>query len=97
MKVWKKSLAALLAVMMLLSMADCGQKEEEEPEATIGQETTQPVEEETPEEVPAEDPVTVRAAALKGPTAMGLVQLMDRFGVAPTVQEEPVALDCRGL
>ena len=92
MKVWKKSLAALLAVMMLLSMAACGQKEEEEPEATIGQGTTQPVEEETPEEVPAEDPVTVRAAALKGPTAMGLVQLMDRFGVAPTVQEEPVAL-----
>ena len=28
------------------------------------------------EETPAEDPVTVRVAALKGPTAMGMVKLM---------------------
>ena len=30
-----------------------------------------------PDETPAEEPVTLRVAALKGPTAMGMVKLMD--------------------
>ena len=62
MKQWmKKGLAACLALVMCLSLAACGGD----------QETT-----EEPEETPAEDPVNVRVAALKGPTAMGMVKLM---------------------
>ena len=61
MKQWmKKSLAACLALVMCLSLAACGGNQE-----TV---------EETPEVT--EEPVTVRVAALKGPTAMGMVKLM---------------------
>ena len=56
MKQWmKKGLAACLALVMCLSLAACGGKEDE---------------------TPAEEPVNVRVAALKGPTAMGMVKLM---------------------
>ena len=56
MKQWmKKSLAACLALVMCLSLAACGGKEDE---------------------TPAEEPVNVRVAALKGPTAMGMVKMM---------------------
>lgn len=57
----KKSAAVLLALAMMLSLAACGQTETE----------PQP-----PEDAEAELPVTTRIAALKGPTAMGLVKLM---------------------
>ena len=61
MKQWmKKSLAACLALVMCLSLAACGGNQE-----TV---------EETPEIT--EESVTVRVAALKGPTAMGMVKLM---------------------
>ena len=65
MKNWmKKGLAACLTLVMCLSLAACGGTE---------QGTT----DETPaEETPAEESVTVRVAALKGPTAMGMVKLM---------------------
>lgn len=61
MKWMKKSAAAVLALALALSLAACGQKAAE----------PQP-----PEDVEAELPVTTRIAALKGPTAMGLVKLM---------------------
>ena len=66
MKNWmKKGLALCLALAMCLSLAACGGTEEEAPA------------EETPaEETPAEESVSVRVAALKGPTAMGMVKLM---------------------
>ena len=60
MNLLKKSLALFLTMLMLLSLAACG-----------GQTET----DEGQEEV-GEDPYTVRVAALKGPTAMGLVKLM---------------------
>ena len=58
---WKKGLALCLALLMTASMAACGG----------GKEPPAP-----PQEDEAETPVTVRVAALKGPTAMGLVKVM---------------------
>lgn len=41
------------------------------------------------DETPAEEPVTLRVAALKGPTAMGMVKLMDDSKpVTEAVEEE---------
>ena len=62
MHVWKQSAALLLALAMTLSLAACGQGDAAPQE---------------PEDVEAEAPVTARVAALKGPTAMGLVRLME--------------------
>ena len=65
MKQWmKKGLALCLALAMCLSLAACGGTEEETTDETPAEET------------PAEEPVNVRVAALKGPTAMGMVKLM---------------------
>ena len=61
MKLLKKTACAVLALTLALSLAACGKKAEEAPEAP---------------EAPAEEPVTTRVAALKGPTAMGMVKLM---------------------
>ena len=58
---WKKGLALCLALLMTASLAACGG----------GKEPPAP-----PQEDEAETPVTVRVAALKGPTAMGLVKVM---------------------
>lgn len=55
----KKGIAALLALVLVLSLAACGQE-------------TQQEQEEQPEATPA----SYSIAALKGPTAMGLVKLM---------------------
>ena len=57
--------ALCLTLALALSLAACGQKANETPE-----ETPEPPAQET------EAPVTARIAALKGPTAMGLVKLM---------------------
>lgn len=71
MNLFKKTLSLTLALLLALSLTACGAKQEApaEPE-------TPPVETPAPEP-PAEDPVTTRVAALKGPTAMGLVKLMN--------------------
>ena len=70
MKQWmKKGLAACLALVMCLSLAACGGKEDE---------------------TPAEEPVNVRVAALKGPTAMGMVKLMSDSDAAAESGEETI-------
>ena len=63
MKLLKKTACAVLALTLALSLAACGKQAEEAPV------------QEAPE-APAEEPVTTRVAALKGPTAMGMVKLM---------------------
>ena len=72
---WKKKLLALgLSLAMVLSLAACGQKaaEPEQPEEPA---QTEEPEVEAPDGTEA-DTAHFRIAALKGPTAMGLVKLM---------------------
>ena len=74
---WKKKLLALgLSLALTLSLAACGQKAEKPAQ------TEEPAQSEEPAEVP-ETP-EFRIAALKGPTAMGLVELMS---LSDTVNE----------
>ena len=61
-KKFTRIFALCLTLALALSLAACGQKANETPE-----ETPEPPAQE------AEAPVTARIAALKGPTAMGLV------------------------
>ncbi len=78
MKQWmKKGLAACLTLVMCLSLAACG-----------GADTTEDAADETVDETPAEESVTVRVAALKGPTAMGMVKLMSDSDAAAESGEE---------
>ena len=78
MKNWmKKGLAACLTLVMCLSLAACG-----------GTDTTEDAADETVDETPAEESVTVRVAALKGPTAMGMVKLMSDSDAAAESGEE---------
>ena len=75
MNLSKQFFSLLLAGAMLLSLAACGviTSPDGPTEVIVG--STQP--EVPPEDAPpAEETYTVRAAALKGPTAMGLVKLM---------------------
>ena len=65
MNLLKKTICAALALTLALSLAACGKKAEEAPAQEV------PV-----QEAPSEEPVTTRIAALKGPTAMGMVKLM---------------------
>lgn len=64
MKLFKKGMALCLTLLLTLSLAACGQKEES------------PAQEEVREEVELLDTI-VQLAALKGPTAMGVVQMVD--------------------
>ena len=70
MKLLKRNLAWVLALLLALSLTGCGGKSNQ----PDGVETDYPAEE-TPA-APAEEAVTARVAGLKGPTAMGLVKLM---------------------
>ena len=86
LNVLKKYLCAAMAVVMLAGLTACGgnSQSKEEVEEPAAEET--PVEEETP----ADTGVTMRMAAMTGPTGMGLVKLMDQFGVVETMQSEPL-------
>ena len=79
---WKKKLLALgLSLALTLSLAACGQKAEKPAQ------TEEPAQSEEPAEVPEAPeftPAEFRIAALKGPTAMGLVELMS---LSDTVNE----------
>lgn len=79
MKLYQKLLSVVLA-LFLLSLAACGRSPD--PPAPAAPETAapEPARPDVPEELPA-DPVQMRVAALKGPTAMGLVNLMSTPGV----------------
>ena len=70
MKYLRKFLVLCLTLVLVLSLAACGQKPAEEPSA--------PEEPTTETETPAEETASAhfKIAALKGPTAMGLVKLM---------------------
>jgi NitT/TauT family transport system substrate-binding protein len=69
MKLLKKSLALWMALALALSLTACGQ-------------TSAAPESGTPAETEVSEPeaVTIRLAALKGPTAMGLAKLMEEGG-----------------
>ena len=76
---WKKKLLALG-----LSLAACGQKAEKPAQTEEPAQSEEPAEvPETPEFTPAE----FRIAALKGPTAMGLVELMSLSDTANEMME----------
>jgi len=77
MMLWKKGLALMMSLLMSLSLVACG-------DADTTEESTNTVQKE------AEETYTVRAAALKGPTAMGLVKMIDHFGVVETPQTAPL-------
>ena len=93
MKLYQKLLSAALTLFLLVSLAACGQKTEAPDPAPPAPEVQEPAAPETelPEE-PIEDPVQIRVAALKGPTAMGLVSMMaadgmDSFTLAGSADE----------
>lgn len=90
MNVLKRGLCACLTVVMLLGLTACGGSEQSSD--TVEEE---PAVEETPveEETPVDTGVTMRVAAMTGPTGMGLVKLMDQFGVVETMQNEPLVAD----
>ena len=73
MNLFKKTMSLTLALLLALSLTACGGKQESPAPA-------EPPAQETPAQeapaAPAEEAVTTRIAALKGPTAMGLVKLM---------------------
>ncbi|MBR6270836.1 MAG: ABC transporter substrate-binding protein [Lachnospiraceae bacterium] len=87
MKKFYRLLSVILAAAMLLSFSACGSEEE-----TTGAQSEAPSDVSTEEaSVPVEKTV-IKVAALKGPTAMGMVQLMDdtdsyEFTLAGAVDE----------
>ena len=58
MKLLKKTICAVLALSLAVSLAACGKKAEQAPAEAPA--------------APAEEPVDIRVSALKGPTGMGL-------------------------
>ncbi len=89
MNVLKKYMCAALAVVMVLGLTACGGNTQSE------EETEEPVVEETPveEETPAEPDVTMKVAAMTGPTGMGLVKMMYEAGMAPAEGNEAVSVE----
>ncbi len=83
MNLKKKLLALGLSLAMVLSLAACGQKAAEEEPAEQPAQTEEPAAPETPDFTPAE----FKIAALKGPTAMGLVELMSLSDMANEMVE----------
>ena len=83
MNLKKKLLALGLSLAMVLSLAACGQKAAEEEPAEQPAQTEEPAAPEAPDFTPA----AFKIAALKGPTAMGLVELMSRSDAANETAE----------
>ena len=83
MNLKKKLLALGLSLAMVLSLAACGQKAAEEEPAEQPAQTEEPAMPETPDFTPAK----FKIAALKGPTAMGLVELMSLSDTANEMME----------
>ena len=90
MNVLKKHLCAALAIVMMLGLTACGGNDA----GTAAPEEETPVEE-TPveEEAPADTGVTMRVAAMTGPTGMGLVKMMYESGMAPAEGNEAVSVE----
>lgn len=91
---WRKKLSALaLALALCVSLAACGGKTAapETPVETPAEtaQTPEPAQPQAQTEpaAPDEETVTLRAAALKGPTAMGLVKLMADAGFTGEASE----------
>lgn len=83
----RRILAMILGLVMVLSMMACGGNTDEtvKPGEPLAESTMQESEEETTADK-TEEPVPghIRIGSLKGPTSMGLVQLMDRAGKGET-------------
>lgn len=75
MILWKKTLALCLTLALSVSLTACGGSQDEAAE----------------EQLPAEESVTVRVAALKGPTAMGMVKMMSDNEPAEETAEDDAA------
>ena len=87
MNLMKRMLALCLMLAMIVSLAACGTKEDpvvEEPEAE------EPAVEEIEVPETPDTGVTMKVAAMTGPTGMGLAKLLDEFGVVETLQDEPL-------
>ena len=95
MNLLKRSLSLCLALLLTVSLAACGTKEEPAPEVEEPAVEDPASEVEAPEEIP-ETPdtgATMKVAAMTGPTGMGLAALMDQFGVVETLQDEALVED----
>ena len=77
----RKGTAVLLLLLLILVVSLFNGRDELPPQ-TAGTEQTETAE-------PAA-PYTVRAAAMTGPTGMGLAALLEQFGVVETMQAEPL-------
>ena len=77
-KLFRSAAVLALAAALLVSLTACGKKQETQPE------TEEPVQ---------EAPATLRGGALKGPTAMGLVELMKASDLVSAGEEVPQAYD----
>ena len=77
-KLFRSAAVLALAAALLVSLTACGKKQETQPE------TEEPVQ---------EAPTTLRVGALRGPTAMGLVELMKASDLVSAGEEVPQAYD----
>ena len=77
-KLFRSAAVLALAAALLVSLTACGKEQETQPE------TEEPVQ---------EAPTTLRVGALKGPTAMGLVELMKASDLGSAGEEVPQAYD----
>jgi len=96
MNVMKKLTALCLTALLLVTLAACGSKGEQSVQDDTTQQQEQPSApgSDGPSEPVVEDPadtgVTMKVAAMTGPTGMGLVWLMDQFGVVESMQDMEV-------
>ena len=77
-KLFRSAAVLALAAALLVSLTACGKEQETQPE------TEEPVQ---------EAPTTLRGGALKGPTAMGLVELMKASDLVSAGEDVPQAYD----